>query len=289
MPEVYKSWEFVKKLGSGSYGIVCEYANPEERIAIKFAKVPKDGSKRLEFILANEVIIMQQLHSPFTATLKFCDTIMIHTSLYQLLGLDFVPGISLSTIIKNAHAIQCDSALRWSEVRAVFAQLVFALHYLHSIHCIHCDVCPNNIMVDMAHNHKLTLIDFGCALMENQVGPATTTQIGTPSYMCPEIVRCENITHKSDVWSAGVVLYEMCAGRLPFTMRVIHRKGHPSVVDMPSDGFYFDPNTLSPEKMVFAPILSAMLQPIVVLRISADTLIDSEPVREYFEIIESPK
>lgn len=106
--------------------------------------------------------------------------------------------------------------LTLAEVDRIFCQLADALQYSHDHGVIHRDIKPSNAMLDKRGDVFLT--DFGVAKMVEGASQvtATGTITGTPAYMSPEQAQGKKIDHRSDIYSLGVVLYEMLTGRVPF-------------------------------------------------------------------------
>jgi len=94
-------------------------------------------------------------------------------------------------------------------------QICSGLQYAHDHHIIHRDLKPENILLDSQLNLKIA--DFGLACIENQVGSTEeTTIVGTPAYMSPEQIRGEELTGQSDLFSLGIIIYEIYCGKNPF-------------------------------------------------------------------------
>lgn len=99
--------------------------------------------------------------------------------------------------------------------RKLILQLNSGLNYAHQYHIIHRDLKPENILLDK--QLKLKIADFGLATIEDQVGSTEdTTIVGTPAYMSPEQIRGEELTGQSDLFSMGIIIYEIYCGKNPF-------------------------------------------------------------------------
>jgi len=102
-----------------------------------------------------------------------------------------------------------------AEVSCIIRQVGRALEYAHRMGVVHRDVKPSNVLVDAEGNCYLT--DFGLArMLEASVQLTATGVVGTPDYMSPEQGRGERVDARSDVYSLGVMLYEMVTGRVPY-------------------------------------------------------------------------
>ena len=127
----------------------------------------------------------------------------------RYLVLEYVEGGELFNHILDHGRLSEPEAVR------IFRQIIAALSYCHSFHICHRDLKPENILLDREGNVKL--VDFGMAALQ----PAhqwLQTSCGSPHYACPEVI--QQIPYRgdlADVWSAGVVLYAMLSGGLPFS------------------------------------------------------------------------
>jgi len=103
-----------------------------------------------------------------------------------------------------------------AQVDRLFTQLAEALEYAHQQGVVHRDLKPSNALVDAQNN--LFLTDFGIAKLLEGGAQLTTTgaMIGTPAYMSPEQAQGEKVDQRTDIYSLGVILYEMTTGRVPF-------------------------------------------------------------------------
>src|SRR4030067_3711437 len=122
--------------------------------------------------------------------------------------MDFIEGRSLKQLIFNANGhLPLEQALN------IMRPLCQALQYAHYEGYVHADVKPGNVMIDKSG--RVMLNDFGIARM-TQTGTATLGGVGTPAYMSPEQARSEKPTPQNDIYSLGILLYEMLAGERPF-------------------------------------------------------------------------
>ena len=122
--------------------------------------------------------------------------------------MDFVEGTTLRRRIFDA-----DGPLPTDEVLSIVEQVASALHYAHAQGVLHRDVKPGNIMIQP--DGRALLSDFGIAKAAD-AATMTTVMPGTPAYMSPEQCRSEPLDVRTDVYSLGIVVYEMLAGRRPF-------------------------------------------------------------------------
>jgi serine/threonine protein kinase len=124
----------------------------------------------------------------------------------------YADGGSLSDQIRRG-------ALPLPEIQRLFEQIANALDYAHRQNVIHRDIKPDNILIDR-EGHAL-LADFGIVKILEDVGPETLTAtgglVGTPAYMSPEQAQGLPIDRRSDIYSLGIVLYEMLVGKQPFS------------------------------------------------------------------------
>jgi len=107
--------------------------------------------------------------------------------------------------------------LPWKEIDRLFTQLAEALGYAHSHGVVHRDLKPANALVDEQGN--LFLTDFGIAKILESASPRLTQTdaiMGTPAYISPEQAKATTVDRRSDIYSLGIILYEMVTGRVPF-------------------------------------------------------------------------
>jgi eukaryotic-like serine/threonine-protein kinase len=124
--------------------------------------------------------------------------------------MEYIEGQDLKTLIKDSAPLKVDRALD------IAIQICAGIGYAHRAGLVHCDVKPQNILV--TPDGRVKVADFGIARALANLQPGETTDVvwGSPQYYSPEQAAGEVPTPASDVYSIGIVMYEMLAGRLPF-------------------------------------------------------------------------
>ncbi len=156
----------------------------------------------------NEARIQAQLaHPNIVGLLSFFD----QDGEYFMV-LEYAQGITLRQLIDQIGPIPEPRALN------ILRQIAVALAHAHSKGIVHRDIKPSNIMVDVDNNDSVKVMDFGVALLlKADHLTRTGSTVGTIYYMSPEQVNAaRDIDQRSDIYSTGVLLYEMLSGRLPF-------------------------------------------------------------------------
>jgi tRNA A-37 threonylcarbamoyl transferase component Bud32 len=128
----------------------------------------------------------------------------------KFISMEFIDGIDLKRLIAQKRA------MLEIEVRKYLLQICEALVYAHGVGVVHRDIKPANIMIDKQNDIKIT--DFGIAKLIHidEMTKAGTAVIGTPLYMAPEQILGTAIDPRTDIYSLGILLYEMLAGKPPF-------------------------------------------------------------------------
>ncbi|XP_005184555.1 serine/threonine-protein kinase nekl-2 [Musca domestica] len=195
----------IKVLGAGSFGRVflCKYRN-NQKVCVK--RIIVVNPKVEMGMILEEVYIISQLQHP--NIIQFISSFM-HAGTVNII-MEYAPNGTLQDLIHNARP----KGLTHNEIMRYFCDALMGLEYLHVRHVIHRDLKPANLLVDA--NHNLKIADFGISLVHASKvhNPAA---LGTPYYTPPEVLRGERFDYKSDIWSLGCILYEMCMGHGPFS------------------------------------------------------------------------
>jgi len=185
-------------LSEGGYGRVFLATDEENnKVAIKEFFIVEDGYK--------EAKIMKTLH---------------HQRIYQMIEwcqvgdrfyivYEFIEGNDLW------KELSARGYFSESDAKVVFIQLLYTLSYLKSMGVIHRDLKLNNIMLTNTEELQIKLIDFGLAARCKK-NKAISENIGTPGYMAIEIIQGKRYTDRADLYSLGVILYELISGESPF-------------------------------------------------------------------------
>jgi serine/threonine-protein kinase len=129
------------------------------------------------------------------------------------IAMEFVEGESLSDRLKNGGAIP------WPQAQQLMLGILAGLEAMHAAGVLHRDLKPSNILILPGRTEMAKLIDFGIAQptgMDAARLTRTGMVVGTPAYMPPEQILCYPLDERTDVYAAGLILWEMLAGRLPF-------------------------------------------------------------------------
>jgi len=153
----------------------------------------------------NEARSLQQLAHPNIVPFYG----LYHSPSYTFLLERLIDGPSLGEILRKRRGLP----LPIEDIFVYFKALNAGLSYAHSKGVIHCDVKPGNVLIDRTGHIYLT--DFGIARFTESPS-ATIAAIGTPSYMAPEQIRGDPLSRRTDIYSLGVLLFEMLTGQRPF-------------------------------------------------------------------------
>jgi tetratricopeptide (TPR) repeat protein len=210
-------YQIVELIGEGGMATVYKAWQPSLRREVAL--------KVLAPHLSDDAQFVKRFHQEAVsaANLKHTHIVTIHDvgteSGYHYIAMEFIEGTSLEERIRSGQAFAPE------QVVDVISQVGSALDYAHQRGFIHRDIKPANVLIDASGRAVLT--DFGIvkALSGSGVTSPLTqagTVFGTPQYMSPEQVKDEPLDHRSDLYSLGIVCYEMLSGQVPFDGTTTH-------------------------------------------------------------------
>lgn len=224
------SWTMSKRLGEGAYAIVrlAHHRVSGKRAAVKvYEKSKLQDPQRLRAVRREIKLLARLEHKGIVRLLE-----AIEASEHVYVVMELAAGGSLYHMLKRQ---QPSRRLPEHVARAIFTQLIHAIGYCHSNLVAHRDLKLENVLLDSNGNVKL--VDFGFATL---VPPGRHLKVfcGTPSYMAPEIVaRKEYDGFAADIWAAGILLFALLCGYLPFRApcnKELYKKVWAAKVDLPN-------------------------------------------------------
>jgi serine/threonine-protein kinase len=202
-------YQLDKQLGEGGMAIVYQASDLmlERTIAVKILRKDFSKSKAFQERFKEEARAAANLTHPNIVTVH--DFGFDNDRLFIVM--EHVPGTDLKQIIKKSGALPADHASR------LFIQACAGIGYAHRAGLVHCDIKPHNMLV--TPDHRLKVTDFGIARALASVKHDEQSQAiwGSPAYFSPEQAAGRAPSPASDVYSLGIVLFEMLTGELPFT------------------------------------------------------------------------
>ena len=204
-------YDVVRVLGKGAMGIVYEGRDPnlDRRVAIKTVKVEnlsEEAAAEYEARFRTEARSAARLQHPNIVSVYDSD----RDGDIAFLVMEFIQGDDLKYHLDRGTRYSLEQSLK------MIRDLLSALDYAHKQGIVHRDVKPANLLIEPAGRLKLT--DFGVARIQDS-GEATRTQgsmVGTLKYMSPEQVQGQKIDSRADLFSVGVVLYQLLTDKRPF-------------------------------------------------------------------------
>lgn len=202
-------YDIVRELGKGAMGTVCEGFDPllERKVAIKtilpeHLAVGSDSSAVERF--KREAQAGARLQHPGIVTVyEYAEEDGV-----TFIAMEYVQGQEL------LHLMRTRGRFGLADVMTLMRQLLHALDYSHRRGVIHRDIKPANVMV--LGDLQIKVMDFGIARIQSSSMTQFGTVLGTPTHMAPEALMGNTADARADLWSAGVMLYELLGGTNPF-------------------------------------------------------------------------
>lgn len=204
-------YDLIQELGRGAMGIVYKARDNELEEIVALKILPESLEKN------PSALAMFRQEARNARRLAHNGIVRIHDIGEErgrkYISMEFVDGIDLKQrLIETKRNLPFEETLHYAK------QIAAAMSAAHAAHIVHRDLKPANIMLTKQRRVKVT--DFGIAKLiaeeTHTTNPRNRTVVGTPLYMAPEQVKGEFVDHRADIYSMGIVFYEMASGRPPF-------------------------------------------------------------------------
>ena len=207
-------YEILKEVGKGSMGVVYQARDPNLELVVALKVLRQDRLANEPFVrrFLSEAKVLGRLDHPNIVRVfnvdRDGDTVYI--------VMEFIEGESFASLMKERR-------FRPDEIAEFGATVAEVLDYAHQKGVVHRDVKPSNIL--FRSDGRLKITDFGIAHIEDPFAPEQTQAgeiLGTPAYMSPEQVLSRTVDGRSDLFSLGIILYELATGSRPFSGKGIN-------------------------------------------------------------------
>ena len=225
-------YEIIEELGKGGMGRVYKVEDKKvhEEVALKLIKPEIAKDKKTIERFRNELKIARKIrHKNVCAMYDLGEDKGRH-----YISMDYIPGQDLKGLIRQTGRLAISTAI------SIGKQVCEGLKEAHRLGVIHRDLKPNNIMIDK--EGSVRIMDFGIARTVKDIGiTGSGLMIGTPEYMSPEQVEGKEVDQHSDIYTLGIILYEITTGKLPFKAETPFAVGIKHKSEAPRDPIELNP------------------------------------------------
>ncbi len=204
-------YEILGELGRGAMGVVYRASDPVigRTVAVKTIRLSEEGTG----LSRSELLSRFQTEARAAGLLTHPNIVVVYDAGEEnglfYITMELIEGKSLQALLDSGHSFPVSRVLR------IMEQTCSALQFAHERNIVHRDIKPANLMLTADDTVKVT--DFGTAkILQFGTVQQTTHVMGTPSYMSPEQVKGRPVDGRSDIFSLGVLLYEVLTGEKPF-------------------------------------------------------------------------
>jgi NIMA (never in mitosis gene a)-related kinase len=218
-----RGYKRIKLLGKGQYGGVSlvRRASDSALYAMKAVKL-KDGSAESQRRAMTEVEIWKQLKHPNVVQLE--EAFVGKSGRFLYMVMSYCEAGDLRQLIRKAEGAK-QKLLDEERVGRIVVQALLALDHVHSRKILHRDLKPENILLEsnvcLGGWDVIKLADFGLSRQLEDTNAMAQTGVGTPYYMCPELMQNSEYNASCDIWALGCVTYELLTFEKPFPGRTM--------------------------------------------------------------------
>ncbi len=211
-PQKLGRYEIIEEIGKGAMGVVYLARDPliGRQVALKTFRVGF-SAKDQELAQFRSRFVRE---AQSAGILSHPNIVTIHDVVDEggegicFIAMEFVKGTNLKQLLQRPEAFGYDRLVD------ILSQIAEGLDYAHSRGVVHRDIKPANILI--AQDGKVKITDFGIARLDTSNLTMEGQLLGTPNYMAPEQIQGKEVDHRADIFSLGVVFYEMLTRRKPF-------------------------------------------------------------------------
>jgi eukaryotic-like serine/threonine-protein kinase len=256
-PSTLGRYKVLKELGRGAMGVVYLGKDPTIQRFVAIKTIRLDQIEAEDKLQEAKTRFFREAES--TGRLSHPNIVTIYDAGEEddlvYIAMELLQGTTLKEWSRAPNLIPVDKLI------PILATVADTMDYAHRQGVVHCDIKPANIM--LTTDHFVKVMDFGIATMASSSRTKSETVLGTPTYMSPEQIAGKKVDGRSDVYSLGVVMFELLAGQQPFK------------ADNLSALLFAIVNTPAPRLAVVRPDLPPVIQKIL------DCALQKDPVRRY--------
>jgi serine/threonine protein kinase len=212
IPDYIGKYQVMRKLGDGATSEVflChdEFAKRDVAVKVVFLNRVGDGADARVHrkLFVTEASLAGKLAHPHIV--QIYDAVVSDGASYIVM--EYVPGGTLERFCTPENLLPIDKVVE------IIFKCTRALDFAHRLGITHRDIKPTNILLTAEGDTDIKICDFGAAIMSGARDTTQVTGIGSPAYMSPQQVREQPLDHRTDVYSLGVVMYQLMTGALPY-------------------------------------------------------------------------
>ena len=199
-----------RRIGRGSFSKIYKGHHKDTNMVVAVKKIEVDNIKQINTNIEREIEVMMRLRHP--NIVRLYDVVYDYQHCNIFLIIEYCARGDFNKFLNKR-------SLKEKHAKRYMIQLARGLRYLLKNNVLHRDLKPHNIL--LTENNELKLSDFGFARYFEH-NKLIETLCGSPMYMAPEIMKYKEYTNKSDLWSVGVIMYEMLTGRTPYKSKTFY-------------------------------------------------------------------